>query len=468
MTKNPHLETDYLVIGAGLGGLAFADAMVDAGATVTVVDRQHTVGGHWVNAYPFVKLHQPSRLYGVPSMALGKDRIVEGGIDDGLYERATGAEILAYFDRLLHQRLLPSGQVTFLPQTEYIGEGWLRLLSSGQVQRIRVNERIVDARYLEGGIPATSKPPFEVADGVICVTPNELPTMDSAKEGYVVIGAGKTAMDTCQYLLDSGVDPERIRWVRARDLWLQNREHFQGGKFVAKAKEGVAIQLEAAAAASDLDDYYDRCADAGLLLAVDPDTRPMMIRGATSHAREIEQLRTIENVVRLGYVKRIERDRIVLDEGEVRTSSGWVHVHCAASALPTKPPVPVFQPGKITMQYVRLASPSFSFSLIGFLEASERTDAERNLLAAPNALVPTRRGWLQGTVRSFGQGMAWREHEDLRVWLDNRLNLMQGMKAARHTPEGQAVDARFRAAVGAGSAALMQLAREPRRDSRAA
>jgi cation diffusion facilitator CzcD-associated flavoprotein CzcO len=35
-----------------------------------MVDRQHRSGGHWNNAYPFVRLHQPSEYYGVASRQL--------------------------------------------------------------------------------------------------------------------------------------------------------------------------------------------------------------------------------------------------------------------------------------------------------------------------------------------------------------------------------------------------------------
>lgn len=61
------ITTDYLEIGAGASGLAFADALLaDAGADVdvTFVDRKSAPGGHWLDAYPFVRLHSPSAYYG--------------------------------------------------------------------------------------------------------------------------------------------------------------------------------------------------------------------------------------------------------------------------------------------------------------------------------------------------------------------------------------------------------------------
>jgi cation diffusion facilitator CzcD-associated flavoprotein CzcO len=74
------VDTDYLVVGAGATGLAFVDTLVaEADVEVTVVDRQAAPGGHWLHAYPFVRLHTPSAYYGVNSLALGEERIEEVG-----------------------------------------------------------------------------------------------------------------------------------------------------------------------------------------------------------------------------------------------------------------------------------------------------------------------------------------------------------------------------------------------------
>ncbi|WP_332826170.1 NAD(P)-binding protein, partial [Ramlibacter sp.] len=75
------VETDYLVVGAGAAGMAFTDALLmHSDATVTLVDRRHAPGGHWLDAYPFVRLHQPSAFYGVDSVPLGNDAIERSGL----------------------------------------------------------------------------------------------------------------------------------------------------------------------------------------------------------------------------------------------------------------------------------------------------------------------------------------------------------------------------------------------------
>ncbi len=81
-------------------------------------------------------------------------------------------------------------------------------------------------------MPATHTPRFSVADGVNLVPPNALPqpwTKPAAQrpQRFLIVGAGKTAMDACVWLLGSGARPESIHWVVPRDSWLLNRLHTQ-------------------------------------------------------------------------------------------------------------------------------------------------------------------------------------------------------------------------------------------------
>jgi cation diffusion facilitator CzcD-associated flavoprotein CzcO len=107
------LEADYLVVGAGAMGMGFTDALIDhADVRVVMVDRRHGVGGHWLGAYPFVRLHQASAFYGVGSTLLGGGLLQEHGPEAGLQERASCPEIVAYYDRVL-ARMRESGKVEF-------------------------------------------------------------------------------------------------------------------------------------------------------------------------------------------------------------------------------------------------------------------------------------------------------------------------------------------------------------------
>ena len=74
------IETDYVVIGAGAMGMAFTDVVLArTDATVTFIDRRDRPGGHWNDAYPFVRLHQPSAFHGVNSRELSSGRVDDRG-----------------------------------------------------------------------------------------------------------------------------------------------------------------------------------------------------------------------------------------------------------------------------------------------------------------------------------------------------------------------------------------------------
>ncbi|MEZ7517278.1 NAD(P)-binding protein [Psychrobacter sp. NPDC078370] len=53
------IETDYLIIGSGAVGMAFADVLLtETDANIIIVDKHHKPGGHWNDAYSFVTLQR--------------------------------------------------------------------------------------------------------------------------------------------------------------------------------------------------------------------------------------------------------------------------------------------------------------------------------------------------------------------------------------------------------------------------
>jgi cation diffusion facilitator CzcD-associated flavoprotein CzcO len=84
------IDTDYLVVGAGATAMAFVDTLLtESDARIAMVDRRHRPGGHWNDAYPFVRLHQPSATYGVNSRELGSWIKDEIGLNAGFYGLAS-------------------------------------------------------------------------------------------------------------------------------------------------------------------------------------------------------------------------------------------------------------------------------------------------------------------------------------------------------------------------------------------
>src|ERR1700741_699464 len=186
------LETDYLVIGAGAAGMAFTDELIaDSEADVVMIDRRHRPGGHWNDAYPFVRLHQPAAFYGVNSRVLGSDTIDETGRNAGGYERVTAAEILEYFDHVLAS-LLATGRVRFFGMSDYDqtstdGHHFVSRLT-GETTTVQVRRKLVDATYLETAVPSTHTPSFSVDEDVRMIPVNGLVKLDDPGSGFTIVG----------------------------------------------------------------------------------------------------------------------------------------------------------------------------------------------------------------------------------------------------------------------------------------
>lgn len=457
------LDTDYLVIGGGAAGMAFADALItDSDADVIIVDRRHAPGGHWNDAYPFVRLHQPSSYYGVNSLRLGSDTIDTDGLNAGMYERATGPEICSYYDRVLGSHLLPSGRVRWYPMCEFDGDHGFISRVTGDRYEVQVRAAVVDARYLSPSVPATSAPPFDVEPGVKCMPVNALANVPEPPRRYVIVGAGKTGMDACGWLLQLGVDPGAIRWIKPRESWLLNRYFVQGADLVGDLMEGLARQLEAASAATSSSDLFARLEDCGVLVRVDRQVAPTMFKGATMSTAEIGELARIDDVVRLGHLRRVTRHAVELDAGTIPAEPGDLYIHCAAMGLNPAPAIPIFAPGRITLQPVRIGLIPFNAALVGYVESTGRHLAEKNRLCPTNRLPDTPHDWVRGkTVETTADG-SWSKQPDISGWLDrSRLNTARGVATHADDPAVQDALLRYLTNIRPGLARLGELQSEP-------
>jgi hypothetical protein len=427
-------EVDYLVVGAGATGMAFTDALVaESDAEILMVDRRHRPGGHWHDDYSFVRLHQPSAVYGVVSRRLGQDHIDDTGPNAGFYERATAAELCDYYGRVLDEDLVPTGRVEFLGTHDHVGaqgdEHHLRSRLTGATTTVRVRRKVVDATYLESSLPSTHVPPFAVDPDARVVSPNDLVNLSQPGSGFTVIGAGKTAMDTCVWLVDNGVAPDAVRWIRPRDAWTNDRSVMQPLQLVAGFTRWMADHNEAAAEATDLHDLFRRLEDRGAVLRIDPRVEPSFHRGAILSEGERATLRGIEDVIRLGRVVGVGTRHIELEGGTVATAPGHVHVDCTAAGLGAKPIRPIFEDGRITVQWVQFGLAPFNAALIGHVEATREDDRQKNHLCPANGFTPAAdarnyaRSWAT-TQRAVG---AWMAEPDLTEWLGRcRLNMLGG------------------------------------------
>ncbi|RIK16825.1 MAG: pyridine nucleotide-disulfide oxidoreductase [Acidobacteria bacterium] len=410
VTAAPLRGATHLVVGAGAAGMAFTDALIDHGdARVVLVDRRPGPGGHWRDAYPFVRLHQASCFYGVASTPLGGGRLQADGPERGLHERATGAEVVTYYEQVL-DRLLATGRVTFLARSSWDGARLIRTPDGGE-HPVPGGCRVVDATYHSGAIPATSPPPFDVLPGSTVVPVNAVLQLPSDLPEVVVVGSGKTATDACVQLLEQGVPASRITWVRPREPWMLNRAVVQPEPAVFQRM--VADQLEAVASSSGPDDLFRRLEDAGIMLRVDPGRTPTMARTPTLAVWELELLRSVTHVVRLGRVRAVAPGLVELEEGTLRVDPGAVVVHCAAPGLSARPLVPVWD------DVVRLQSvvyPCFGAALSGYLEATRSEDPEKNRLCLPTPEGDSLADWCWMQLRSAHAVAALATEPDAAAW----------------------------------------------------
>lgn len=413
------LDTDYLVIGGGASALAFVDTLLDASdADVVLVDRHARPGGHWNDAYPFVRLHQPSPWYGVASRP-----IIETDPDRSGFERgATGTEVLASFDTLLRERFLPSGRVRWFPSGEVRrgDDGVDRIVPTqgGGVRRVTVRRRRVDATHARTEVPQTHAPRYGVAPGVTVVAPNALPRLVRRWAHFTVVGGGKTGMDSALWLLEQGVAPQRIRWIVPRDAWLHDRAHLRvGAAHVASSLGATLGEFEAIASSASTDELLHRLEAQGLLMRLDPRVEPSMYRCAVVSRTELAQLRRIRDVVRLGRVRRIEATRIVLEHGTLASPSGTLVVDCTASALQPPPALPVFDGDTLHLLMISACRPLFSAALIARIECTAASDAEKNALATPVPTPERPADWLRLRALTLANAQRWSRHPEIRAWL---------------------------------------------------
>ena len=424
-----NIDADYLIIGAGAMGMAFVDEIISRrkDARFVFVERRAKPGGHWNDAYPFVTLHQPAAFYGVGSTKLG----------DGGAALSSRAEIVSYYETIM-RRWENSGRVVFLSKCEYRGEGEVAsLVDPDRKWSVRVRERVVDATYMNVEVPATHPPQFKINAGVHLVPPNDLADLKKPFERYCIVGGGKTAIDAILFLLDSGVQPDRVSWIIPSDSWLWNRDMIVPG-IVSKA---VMELIDSAVSASDVDQIFLNMENNGSLFRLDESVLPDKWRCATVASREILLLKSVNDVIRKGRVKSISKTRITLEHGSIKTNAKTLHVNCSANGLSRRPIAPLFSPGRITLQSVFFCQQVFSAAIIAQMEMLNRSDEQRNAICEVIPHPEHKLQWPETLARTIENLLNLNMH--MPVWLRRtRLNFLAHESIPRYLKT--AVQARLR------------------------
>lgn len=199
---------DVVIVGAGhagLNALVAANKYIGADQHVLIADILPTFSGHWQETYDYIRLHQPYQFF----TAYDKPWALK---TDSRY-LATGRQVFEHLESIGKGEMKNHGTKTLF-EHRYIGHEVrdkevhvsFESVHDPEAQVVVRTKKLIDACPLSHPQPD----PFKVSSSkVTSVTPNMLTNLldelkqqntNTQKCRFVVIGSGKTAMDTVKFL----------------------------------------------------------------------------------------------------------------------------------------------------------------------------------------------------------------------------------------------------------------------------
>jgi hypothetical protein len=198
------------------------------------------------------------------------------------------------------------------------------------------------------------------------------------------------------------------------------------------------------------------------MLRIDRTVTPTMAKTPTLAVWELEQLRSLERVVRRGHIRSVRPGRLELEEGSVDVAPDALVVHCAASGLKYPPVVPIWSPSAITLQPVRAGFPCFGAAITGYVEATRGDDAEKNRVCPSSPYGNSLADWATMNVLGVRATMAFGAEADIKAWADTVA--LNPARIPPGYPRSSALDdalGRLQAHTAPGLQRLDELRREP-------
>jgi hypothetical protein len=262
------------------------------------------------------------------------------------------------------------------------------------------------------------------------------------------------------WLLENGADAACIRWILPRDAWWINRSNvqFSSDSFETSFTH-VAEQLEAISEAASIDDLFLQFERRDVWLRLDRSITPTMFHGATMSYRELEKLRLISDVVRKGHVQAIHRDRVVLEGGVVSARDDWLYVDCTAAGIPPRQAKVIFEPEKITLQWVKWGRAALSAAVLGYVEATIDGDDLKNDLCQPISPSRTPAEWVGTFITTARNEKRWSSQQNLAKWARTLRLDMSARIASEVSPDDAGRIAILRRARKAGQTAVINATR---------
>jgi len=387
------LQCDYLVIGAGTSGMSFIDTILTENpkATVILVDRNTGPGGHWQHVYPFCRLHQTSCNYGINSLKLGKSLDKKGIERYDVHDRATGAEVVEYYNKACTKfretgrfRSFFGVEYDFTCSDEKRGVHLIRRRSDKSCFAVKCKKLVRVHNNLQ--VPSMRKTPtIPVHEGANFVPINDIPSsLKSGKyKNYIVFGCGKTGADAIVHLLQNGIDQSQITWIVSRDVWYFLRDSMED---FWKSSRGFLAPLAKRNSVKDVFLTWEKSGILGRLENKETEKAgeiPKVFKGPTMDLVEFQLMRSIKNVVRMGRATSIQEKTIVLERGNLEyTPEDTLLVDCMADGfvgLELDKFLKTFEPRRINLGPLTIVfNASASAAHIAFLECALEDDTSKN------------------------------------------------------------------------------------------
>eukprot|EP00555_Chaetoceros_dichaeta_P009045 CAMPEP_0198254542 /NCGR_PEP_ID=MMETSP1447-20131203/4831_1 /TAXON_ID=420782 /ORGANISM="Chaetoceros dichaeta, Strain CCMP1751" /LENGTH=310 /DNA_ID=CAMNT_0043940633 /DNA_START=587 /DNA_END=1519 /DNA_ORIENTATION=- len=223
-------------------------------------------------------------------------------------------------------------------------------------------------------------PPFEINDSSVLTVPvNDVPKMVESHPGidFVVAGAGKTGADAILELLRLGIHSSRIIWVIPNDSWYYIREDlFSPESFVPALTRIMNTFLES----NSCEETFLKLEGTpnSIITRLDQNILPKVFKGATICRSEISKLRSIDRMIRLGRIVRIENGIMELEKGNICLTNYSCVIDCTANGIQMRKPVPIFCDKKIILQPIQTFQPVYSAALIAYVETHIPNEVTQN------------------------------------------------------------------------------------------
>lgn len=406
------MKFDYLIIGAGISGLSFADTLLrEREAKIAIVDRYPGPGGAWNSVYAHAELAQDPNRYGLPTFTIAQHLAVQQR--SATHNIISQSDLLDYFSAIMKDHILSTGRVQYFPNSEHLGNGLIRNKENGKTTRFQVSQKIADTARAANWSKNESVPCLRYDKNIRVISPHALaslpPALIKSHTSICLLGAGGAATDSALYLLSLGVPPASIAWVKPRETW-----------FLDPAMSGPLIALDLARLvrqASTDQQLLAQLEASRHLLRICGDEAPAMYHGDIRTEPDIAPLRKIERVIRKGHVHRISEIGLMLDSGIEPMPPRTLFVDCTAGPVLRRKPPRIFSENKIILQACCLADPGFSARIIAAIEVMEHANDTKNALCVPIARPDAPLDLLESLLTSLSNLERWRSHLSLRHWL---------------------------------------------------